>query len=84
MGITEGTHPLTRPTFRNCGRIAIHPTGIRDFSRALRDDLNQQNTITGKFLVGSAMGADLAKYFFYGVTMGAGIYQVAESLIDKI
>ncbi len=74
-------HPLTRPTLKNWGRMAAHPTGIRDFGIATAEDLNVSERVEGKLLKYSGTFADGVKYFIYGQIAGTLIYQ---SLIERL
>ena len=38
--IAKDMHPLTRLTLRNWARMALYPTGVRDFTCAVAEDLN--------------------------------------------
>jgi hypothetical protein len=36
--IVQNMHPLTRPTLKNWARMAVSPTGVRDFANAVAED----------------------------------------------
>lgn len=83
--IIVNMHPRTRPTLGNLARMMIHPTGVRDFTVGVRDDLNLEGTRTGKFLVDSGTFYDGAKYFMGGLLLGSIAYHnIIEGVLQKI
>jgi hypothetical protein len=79
--IVQNMHPLTRPTLKNWARMAVSPTGVRDFANAVAEDLNLTEDSCGAFLKYSGTLFDAGKYLLYGLTAGALLYQ---NVIQKI
>ena len=82
--INDRIHPLTRCSLKNIVRMGFHPTGIRDFALAVRDDLNIEGTIASKFLTSTGTLSDIAKNFCYGAIVGSTMYHITENLIKQI
>ena len=82
--IAQKMHPLTRPNLRNWARMALSPTGVRDFGNAVAEDLNLTGSPVGQFLKYSGTLFDGAKYFLYGLLPGTIIYQhIVKDFLSK-
>jgi hypothetical protein len=78
--LTESMHPRSRPNLENFARMVAHPTGVRDFTNAVAEDLNLTKDKVGNLLRFSGTLFDSAKYFLYGAAVGTIVY---ESLIKQ-